>query len=284
MTFPDIQREKVRRSLCVYSPRKGHSQPRFTQFHCVCSPKESGGRFTSLGSERDYGGLDPRVFRNVWADRFYSSCFKDVGIYDSIALEPGRFWGSGLRPPEHVSGAEDHVELRALQLRRPLRHLRRLAETSLLQQELTWREEKGKLVLAADCWQTRTHLGPAQVALHSFAADNGRKGDLVLVISFSGITSPTRVLSSPISWLLPHTCSSASEPVKQNPELKEAAGPQNSRTLESAAEGGLDEIRERMHSSAFRKTDFIPPRVPEITSRSSAEVRRDLMFILCHGG
>lgn len=42
--------------------------------------------------------------------------------------------------PEHVSSTEDHIKLWAVQLRSSLRHLRRLAETRLLQQKLTWRE------------------------------------------------------------------------------------------------------------------------------------------------
>ncbi len=44
--------------------------------------------------------------------------------------------------PEHVSGTEDHIKLRAVQLRSSLRHLRRLGETRLLQQKLTWRDGK----------------------------------------------------------------------------------------------------------------------------------------------
>lgn len=43
-------------------------------------------------------------------------------------------------PPEHVSGTEDHVELRAVQLCSSLRHLRRFGQTGLFQQELAWRE------------------------------------------------------------------------------------------------------------------------------------------------
>lgn len=42
--------------------------------------------------------------------------------------------------PEHVSSTEDHIKLWAVQLCSSLRHLRRLAETRLLQQKLAWRE------------------------------------------------------------------------------------------------------------------------------------------------
>lgn len=48
--------------------------------------------------------------------------------------------------PEHVSGAEDHIKLWAVHPRGFFCHRRRLAETRLLQQKLTWREKSAEEV------------------------------------------------------------------------------------------------------------------------------------------
>lgn len=57
--------------------------------------------------------------------------------------------------PEHVSSAEDHIKLWAVQLCSSLRHLRSLAETRLLQKKLTWREgedREGQFRTFYPCW------------------------------------------------------------------------------------------------------------------------------------